>query len=58
MKLVLDTNVLISALFWQGTPHEILISIKKGTFALYITPVLLDELKDVLSRPKFLDLIE
>ena len=53
MKLVLDTNVLISAIFWQGTPHEILISIEKGTFALCITPVLLDELKDVLSRPKF-----
>ena len=53
MKLVVDTNVLISALLWQGAPHELLRLIEAGTFTLCITPVLLEELGDVLSRPKF-----
>lgn len=24
MKVVLDTNVFISGIFWSGTPHEVL----------------------------------
>lgn len=53
MKIVVDTNVLISALLWYGPSHELLILIEEGTFTLCITSVLLEELKDVLSRPKF-----
>lgn len=53
MKLVLDTNVLISALLWQGPSHQLLIMIEDKTFSLCITPILLGELSDVLKRPKF-----
>jgi len=53
VKLVLDTNVFISALLWYGPPHQLLRLIEKGTFTLCITPSLLEELTDVLSRPKF-----
>lgn len=53
MKLVLDTNVFISALLWHGPPHELLRAIEKGTFTLCTTPALLEELRDVLNRPKF-----
>ncbi|TET09424.1 putative toxin-antitoxin system toxin component, PIN family [Candidatus Aerophobetes bacterium] len=58
MKIVLDTNVLISALFWHGLPHKLLRLIEKGTFTLCITTVLLEELRDVLSRPFFLSRIK
>ena len=32
IKAVLDTNVVISALFWKGTPHTIVEKILKGSF--------------------------
>ena len=53
MKIALDSNTLISALLWQGAPNDLLSLIEKGTFTLCVTPVLLEELRDVLSRPKF-----
>ena len=53
MKLILDTNVWISALLWHGPPHEILKLIEKGNFAVSITPTLFEELVNVLSRPTF-----
>ncbi len=53
MKIVLDTNVLISALFWLGPPHKLLKLIESGNLTLCITPPLLEELGDVLSRPFF-----
>ncbi|MGA1796737.1 MAG: putative toxin-antitoxin system toxin component, PIN family [bacterium] len=53
MKVVLDTNVLISALFWQGPPHNLLKLIEKGDLTLCLTPLLIEELRDVLKRPFF-----
>jgi len=53
MKVVLDTNVLISALLWQGPPNDILKLVKKPNFELCITPSLLEELSHVLHRDKF-----
>jgi len=53
MRIVLDTNVLISALLWHGVPNDLLILIEKRTFTLCVMPILLEELRDVLSRPKF-----
>lgn len=49
----MDTNVLISALLWQGPPNDILKLVKKGKFELCITPFLLKELSAVLYRDKF-----
>lgn len=44
VRLVLDTNIVISALLWRGPPHDLL-----GLAATR----LIAELIDVLARPKF-----
>ena len=55
MRLVLDTNVVMSGLLWRGKPHELLQIIRRRHPALqiYSSPVLLEELTDVISRPAF-----
>ena len=51
MRIVLDTNVVLSALLWQGNPHQLLTAIRiRPDVALYSSPVVLEELADVLSR--------
>ena len=30
IKMVFDTNVIVSALLWTGIPHELLVMAKKG----------------------------
>jgi putative PIN family toxin of toxin-antitoxin system len=50
---VLDTNVLVSALLWTGPPHALLRAARTGTAVLVTSPALLEELRDVLARPKF-----
>ena len=61
MRIVLDTNVVLSALLWRGTPHHLLAAIaQRSSIQLYSSTVLLEELADVLTRPsatKRLDLI-
>jgi putative PIN family toxin of toxin-antitoxin system len=49
--VVLDTNVVISALVWGGVPYQLLQAAAAGTVDLYTSPVLLDELRGVLARP-------
>ena len=51
-KVVLDTNVLISGLFWMGNSHKILIACKSKKLHLIISPALLQELKSILEREK------
>ena len=55
MRLVLDTNTVLSALLWRGTPYRLLEAIRKQypTLQLYSSPVLLEELTDVIGRPTF-----
>jgi putative PIN family toxin of toxin-antitoxin system len=53
MKIVLDTNVLISALLWRGLPNKILRLIEDGKLNLCINEFILEELFNVLQRPKF-----
>lgn len=49
MRLVLDTNVVLSGLLWRSHPRRLLELAKEGTVFLYTSSVLLDELADVLS---------
>jgi putative PIN family toxin of toxin-antitoxin system len=56
MRAVVDTNVLLSALLWGGTPHALLEHVRNGTVTLISSPALLAELARVIERPKF-DLI-
>lgn len=52
-KIVLDTNILISALGWDGKPKEIFRKILNGEFELIISNKQLEELHRVMDYPKF-----
>jgi putative PIN family toxin of toxin-antitoxin system len=62
VRIVLDTNVVLSALLWRGTPYRLLDAIRqRSSTQLYSSATLLEELADVLTRPsatKRLALIE
>lgn len=53
MRVVLDTNVLVSAFLWRGTAKEIFIWAEQRAFSICVTKEILDELERVLSYPKF-----
>lgn len=53
MRAVIDTNVLLSALLWGGTPHALFEHVRNGTVTLISSPALLAELARVITRPKF-----
>jgi putative PIN family toxin of toxin-antitoxin system len=50
VKAVLDTNVLVSALLYQGTPHRILLAAEQGLYELVISEEMLRELERVLLQ--------
>jgi putative PIN family toxin of toxin-antitoxin system len=50
IKAVLDTNVVISGIFWKGAPFEILAAWQKQGFLLVISPPILDEYRRVLDE--------
>jgi len=49
MRVVIDTNVLISAIFWAGKPKKILNKSRKGDITFLTSEILLKELTDVLT---------
>ncbi len=52
-RAVLDTDVLVSALISPGGPSAaLLLELRAGAFELVVSPLLLEELEDVLARPK------
>ncbi|TAM85362.1 MAG: putative toxin-antitoxin system toxin component, PIN family, partial [Candidimonas sp.] len=51
-RLVVDTNVLVSAMLWRGVPGQLLALADEHGIRLYTSRVLLDELHDVLHRPR------
>ncbi|MEW5939822.1 MAG: putative toxin-antitoxin system toxin component, PIN family [Chloroflexota bacterium] len=53
MRIVLDTNTVVSGLLWHGAPRSILDLAREGRATLFTSPTLLVELEDVLGRPKF-----
>ena len=52
MRLVVDTNVLVSAFLWQGTPGRLIGLAGEKEIALYTSRALVDELSEVLHRMK------
>ena len=50
MRIVLDTNVVVSALIWGGTPYRLVQAAADGDIELCTSPALLIELRDVLGR--------
>lgn len=55
MRVVLDTNTVISALLWRGAPRRVLDAARDGIIELCTSRELLNELEEVLHRPKFLE---
>ena len=53
MRAVIDTNVLVSALLWNGPPHALMANVREGLLEIAISPVLLAELSTVSGRSKF-----
>jgi len=53
MKIVLDANIFISSFFWGGNPRMVFKRIVAGIDELFITKEILDEIEEVIGRPKF-----
>lgn len=53
MRVVLDTNVFISAFLWQGPPKEIFVLAQKHIIDICATREILEEFERVLAYPKF-----
>ena len=54
MKVILDPNVLVSAVIAQGVSADLLDRwLTDRPFQLVVCPTLIAELRDVLARPKF-----
>ena len=57
MRLVLDTNIVVSGLIWGGNPKDLLALAVHSQVALFTSEPLLAELADVLARPKIARLL-
>ncbi|MCD4824290.1 MAG: putative toxin-antitoxin system toxin component, PIN family [Phycisphaerae bacterium] len=53
MRIVCDTNVLISAILYGGRPRDVLEVIIEGKVCGFISPAIEQEFQDVLGRKKF-----
>jgi len=53
MRLVLDTNVVASAMLWGGKPLQLLQARREKRAEFYTSTAMLAELTDILARPKF-----
>ncbi len=58
MRVVLDTNIVVSALVWGGTPDRLIQAAIDGEIDLLTSPALMDELRDVLARPHVVTRLE
>ena len=50
MRVVLDTNVIVSGLNFRGNEEHVLNLARRGRFDLYLSPFILAEASSVLSR--------
>lgn len=53
MRVVLDTNTVVSGLLWHGAPRRVLDLARLDRIKLYTSIPLLTEFDAVLRRPKF-----
>ena len=58
LRLVLDTNVVVAGLLWNGPPRRLLQAAIDGEVNLFSSAVLLDELAHTLGYAKFTKRIE
>jgi putative PIN family toxin of toxin-antitoxin system len=53
MRIVADTNIIVSGTFWFGPPRQVLEAARIQRIELVTSPALLQELTVVISRSKF-----
>ena len=53
VKIVIDTNTLVSGFLWDGAPAQLVTAIFSGRARLFASPELFSELQEILHRPKF-----
>jgi len=53
LKVVLDTNILVSAWLWEGNESKIVELIENGLVIGYTSPLLIREFEKVMNYPKF-----
>ena len=53
MRVVADTNVVVSGLRWHGPSRQLLNLARQGTVELFTSGALLAELAEVIRRGKF-----
>ena len=53
MRVVLDTNVVASALLWGGTPERLIQAADEEDLEFFTSEALIAELAGILERPKF-----
>ena len=58
LKLALDTTTIVPAFFWEGNEAELIRKIEKNKADLFITIEILDEVEEVIKRPKFKELLD
>ncbi|MBI2499045.1 putative toxin-antitoxin system toxin component, PIN family [Candidatus Woesearchaeota archaeon] len=49
MKIVLDTNIFISGIFWRGSSNKVITNWKEGRFTLVISLQIISEIIKVLK---------
>jgi len=48
----MNTNVIVSAIGWSGPPSRLLEACLRGKLKLFVSPAILQEVAEVLARPK------
>ncbi len=57
MKVILDTNVWVSAWLWAGLPAKIVMLNRSRSITIYASQALLNEIEGTLRKEKFRDKI-
>jgi putative PIN family toxin of toxin-antitoxin system len=52
VRVVADTNTIVSALLWEGSPYRLIAAFDEYEITFYTSRALLDELANVLPRRK------
>ena len=58
MRVVIDTNTVISGFLWGSYPRQIIDLVRTQEITVYTSSFLIEELSEVLSRPKFYQRIQ
>jgi uncharacterized protein len=58
IRVVFDTNIIISGRLWSGAPRQALKLADEGQIKSLISETMIDEFQEVINRPKFIKRLE